>query len=128
MTFQIGTVESCVQIVIVDDSLALEGEETIVVSFTAPPGIQQGSPPSSTISIIDNDGETLSTAHRKELATSVSRTTPVLSNNESVVVHLQQSSISKKCREKCNCLRYTSLSVMRQMFVAVSCSSVQRSS
>ena len=59
VTFQIGTVESCVQIVIVDDSLALEGDETIVVSFTAPPGTQQGSPPSSTISIIDNDGETL---------------------------------------------------------------------
>ena len=57
MTFEIGTVESCTEVVVVDDSLSLEGEETIVVSFTAPPGTQQGSPPSSTVSILDNDGQ-----------------------------------------------------------------------
>ena len=57
VTFEIGTVESCTEVVVVDDSLSLEGEETIVVSFTAPPGTQQGSPPSSTVSILDNDGQ-----------------------------------------------------------------------
>ena len=57
MTFEIGTVESCTEVVVVDDSLSLEGEETIVVSFTAPPGTQQGTPPSSTVSILDNDGQ-----------------------------------------------------------------------
>ena len=61
VTFQIGAVESCAQIQIVDDSLAVEGEEIIVISFTAPPGTQQGSPPSSTITIQDNDGETHNT-------------------------------------------------------------------
>ena len=57
VTFLAGAVESCVQIVIVDDSVALEGNETVVVTFAPPSGIQQGSPPSFTLTIIDNDGE-----------------------------------------------------------------------
>ena len=49
--------ESCVQLVILEDSLALEGDETIVASFITPPGIQQGSRIFFTVTIIDNDGE-----------------------------------------------------------------------
>ena len=60
VTFAIGEVEACREIVmIVDDSLSLEREETIVVSFTPPPGTQQGTPSTSTITILDNDGETI---------------------------------------------------------------------
>ena len=59
MRFEAGFVESCAELAVVDDSLALEGDETIVVSFSAPPGTQQGTPPSSTITILDNDGQTL---------------------------------------------------------------------
>ena len=57
VTFLAGAVESCVQIMIVDDSIALERNETVIVTFAPPSGIQQGSPPSSTVTIIDNDGE-----------------------------------------------------------------------
>ena len=57
MVFEIGTVESCTEIEIVDDSLALERRETIVVSFRPPSGTQQGSPPSTTVTILDNDGK-----------------------------------------------------------------------
>ena len=57
MVFEIGTVESCTEIEIVDDSLALERRETIVVSFRPPPGTQQGSPPSTTVTILDDDGK-----------------------------------------------------------------------
>ena len=57
VVFETGTVESCTEIEIVDDSLALERRETIVVSFTPPSGTQQGSPPSTTVTILDNDGK-----------------------------------------------------------------------
>ena len=56
-------IESCAQIVIIDDSIALEGDETIVITFTPPSGIQQGSPSSSTVTIIDNDREFYNTNH-----------------------------------------------------------------
>ena len=60
VVFQSGMIESCAQIVIIDDSIALEGDETIVITFTPPSGIQQGSPSSSTVTIIDNDRESYS--------------------------------------------------------------------
>lgn len=57
MTFLPQELESCAEIQIVDDLIALEGTETIVVTFVAPDGTQQGNIPTSTISIVDNDGE-----------------------------------------------------------------------
>ena len=57
VTFPQEAVESCAVIEIVDDSLALEGEETFTVSFITPAAVQQASPISTTVTIIDNDGE-----------------------------------------------------------------------
>lgn len=57
MTFFPQELESCAEIEIVDDLIALEGAETIVVTFVTPDGTQQGNIPTSTVTIIDNDGE-----------------------------------------------------------------------
>ncbi len=51
----------CVDIPITDDPLAMEGNETILVSISTPPGVPS-EPGPSTITIIDNDGE--SSLHR----------------------------------------------------------------
>ena len=57
MIFFPQELESCAEIEIVDDLIALEGAETIVVTFVAPDGTQQGNIPTATVTIIDNDGE-----------------------------------------------------------------------
>ena len=54
--FAVGATEACAQIVIVDNSIALEGDKTFIVDFVPPSGTQPGSPSSVTVTIIDDDG------------------------------------------------------------------------
>ena len=53
--FTAGETEACTNFVIVDDSLALEDKETFVVDFVVPPGVQSGTPSSTTVTIVDDD-------------------------------------------------------------------------
>ena len=47
---------ACVEFTVVDDMIALEGDETFTVTFTTPPAIVPGSPSAATVTIIDDDG------------------------------------------------------------------------
>ena len=47
---------ACVEFTVVDDMIALEGDETFTVTFTTPLGIIPGSPSTATVTIIDDDG------------------------------------------------------------------------
>ena len=55
-TFTAGRTEACVQFTVVDDALALEGNETFTVDFVAPPATERGSPSPATVTITDDDG------------------------------------------------------------------------
>lgn len=44
---------------IIDDDLALEGDEQFGVSFVLPPGVQSGSIFEARVTIMDNDSETV---------------------------------------------------------------------
>ena len=57
VVFAVGASEACAQIVIVDNSIALEEDKTFIVDFVPPSGTQPGRPSSSvTVTIIDDDG------------------------------------------------------------------------
>ena len=47
---------ACVEFTVVDDMIALEGDETFTVTFTTPPGTGPGSPSPATVTIIDDGG------------------------------------------------------------------------
>ena len=55
VTIAAGDTEACTRFVVVNDSLALEGDETFVVDFEVPPGVQSGTPSTTTVTIIDDD-------------------------------------------------------------------------
>ena len=55
VTIAAGDTEACTRFVVVDDSLALEGDETFVVDFEVPSGVQSGTPSTTTVTIIDDD-------------------------------------------------------------------------
>ena len=55
-TFTAGSTEACVQFTVVDDALALEGDETFTVDFVAPPETERGSLSPATVTIFDDDG------------------------------------------------------------------------
>ena len=55
VTFAAGETEACTNFVVVDDLLALEGDETFVVDYVVPPGVQSGTPSSTTVTIVDDD-------------------------------------------------------------------------
>ena len=46
----------CVRFDILDDNIALEGDEQFNVDFTAPPGIPAGMFPDAWVTILDDDG------------------------------------------------------------------------
>ena len=56
VVFAVGAREACAQIVIVDNSIALEEDKTFIVDFVPPSGTQPGRPSSVTVTIIDDDG------------------------------------------------------------------------
>ena len=47
---------ACVEFTVLDDTIALEGDETFTVTFTTPPGTIPGSPSTATVTIKDDDG------------------------------------------------------------------------
>ena len=47
---------ACVEFTVVDDMIALEGDETFTVTFTTPPGTTPRSLSTATMTIIDDDG------------------------------------------------------------------------
>ena len=57
-SFAAGQIVSCVDFVVIDDNIALEGDETFTVDFDAPDGIDKESPPTATVTVKDNDGKT----------------------------------------------------------------------
>ena len=57
-SFSAGQIVSCVDFVLMDDDIALEGDETFTVDFVAPHVIVKVSPLTATVTIEDDDGET----------------------------------------------------------------------
>ena len=55
-SFAPGDTEACVEFVLLDDTLALEGDETFTTSFEPPAGINPGVSTTVTVIIIDDDG------------------------------------------------------------------------
>ena len=47
---------ACVEFTVLDDTIALEGDETFTVTFTTPSGTIPGSPSTATVTIKDDDG------------------------------------------------------------------------
>ena len=54
--FEANDNTTCVEFTVVDDMIALEGDETFTVTFTTPPGIIPRSPFTATVTVIDDDG------------------------------------------------------------------------
>ena len=55
-SFAAGATEACVEFIVTDDLIALEGNDTFTVTFDPPAGILPGTPSTATVTIIDNDG------------------------------------------------------------------------
>ena len=55
-SFAAGSTRACVEFIIVNDNIALEGDETFTATFATPDGFNPGEPQTATIAIIDNDG------------------------------------------------------------------------
>ena len=55
-SFAAGATEACVEFIVINDPIALEGDETFDVDFDPPEGILPGTPPTATVTIIDDDG------------------------------------------------------------------------
>ena len=55
-SFAPGDTEACVEFVLLDDALALEGDETFTISFEPPAGTNPGASTTVTFTIIDDDG------------------------------------------------------------------------
>ena len=55
-SFAAGDTEACVNFRVIDDNLALEGDEVFIPVISLPPGIRPGDPFGSSVTIIDNDG------------------------------------------------------------------------
>ena len=55
-SFAAGETEACVEFVIRNDILALEGDEIFTVDFSPPEGILPATPTTSTVTVIDDDG------------------------------------------------------------------------
>ena len=68
-SFAAGSTRACVEFIIVDDDIALEGDETFTATFATPDGFMASEPSISTVTIIDDDGrgktisKTFFTAH-----------------------------------------------------------------
>ena len=58
-SFAAGSTRACVEFIIVDDSIALEGDETFTATFATPDGILAENPSTSIVTIIDDDGRGL---------------------------------------------------------------------
>ena len=56
VTFFGGRTVACVNFTITSDAIALEGNETFTVNFVPPSGTQAGTPATSTVTLIDDDG------------------------------------------------------------------------
>jgi hypothetical protein len=54
-SFTAGSTRACVNFVIIDDDLALEGDETFTATFETPDGFASVDPSTATVTIIDND-------------------------------------------------------------------------
>ena len=61
-SFTAGSTRACVNFVIIDDDLALEGDETFTATFETPDGFASVDPSTATVTIIDNDG----TSYRRQ--------------------------------------------------------------
>ena len=58
-SFAAGSTRACVEFIIVDDSIALEGDETFTATFATPDGFLAEDPSTSIVTIIDDDGRGL---------------------------------------------------------------------
>ena len=55
-SFSAETTTACVEFDIIDDPLALEGDETFTVTFETPDRFQATDPMTATVTIVDDDG------------------------------------------------------------------------
>ena len=55
-SFTAGSTRTCVNFVIIDDDLALEGDETFTATFETPDGFVSADPTTATVTIVDDDG------------------------------------------------------------------------
>lgn len=66
MQFPAGVSQHCTDIPIIDDSIALEGDELFIVKFDAnqlPDGVEPDSRNTSTVQITDDDGKVFLNTH-----------------------------------------------------------------
>lgn len=54
-SFAAGDTEACVHFTVIDDNIALEGDEVFIPSISLPPGMSHGEPSTATVTITDND-------------------------------------------------------------------------
>ena len=55
-SFPAGSTRACVNFAILDDTLALEGDETFTATFETPDGFISVKPSTATVTILDDDG------------------------------------------------------------------------
>ena len=56
-SFTSGTTRACVNFIVRDDNVALEGDETFTATFETPEGFLTTDPSTATVTIIDDDGQ-----------------------------------------------------------------------
>ena len=57
MTFAPDQERVCINIAVIDDSIALEPDRVFSVTFSAPPDVGTGTVSTSTVTVVDDDGK-----------------------------------------------------------------------